>query len=125
MEIVKIIGVYHADGGIVGELSYVAGKMLGRRHCALCDITHSFAWKKDEWQKCEVGFGVPFQLLHLNERTDTIKKFTEGKTPCVIGEYADGRLVMLLNAETLSGFGGDVGKFEGYLRKTLSEESYI
>ena len=41
-----IWGVYHADGGIVGELRYVFGKLRGTAHCALCDITHSYVSEK-------------------------------------------------------------------------------
>ena len=32
---------YNADGGIVGEVRYVIGHLLGTAECALCDITHS------------------------------------------------------------------------------------
>ena len=42
-----IWGVYHADGGIVGELRYVFGKLRGTAHCALCDITHSYVSEKN------------------------------------------------------------------------------
>ena len=40
MAVKKAYGVYHADGGIIGELAYVWGKIRGTAHCALCDITH-------------------------------------------------------------------------------------
>ena len=45
----RLVGVYNANGGIVGELSYVLGKVKGSAHCALCDISHgkSFRAKKD------------------------------------------------------------------------------
>ena len=43
----KVIGIYHADGGIIGELKYFTGKLFGGSKCSLCDITHTTAGKKD------------------------------------------------------------------------------
>lgn len=39
--IVRYTGIYNADGGLVGEVRYVVGHLLGTAECALCDITHS------------------------------------------------------------------------------------
>ena len=39
-QIVRLIGVYDANGTLSGELAYWIGARLGRRHCSLCDITH-------------------------------------------------------------------------------------
>ncbi|MBA2282333.1 MAG: hypothetical protein H0W25_14065 [Acidimicrobiia bacterium] len=36
-EITRLIGVYDADGSVLGELSYFLKARLGRAHCALCD----------------------------------------------------------------------------------------
>jgi len=33
--VIELIGVYHADGGPIGEAKYVIGKFLGRAHCSL------------------------------------------------------------------------------------------
>jgi hypothetical protein len=38
----KFVGIYNADGTILGEISYVAKKLAGRGSCALCDITHGW-----------------------------------------------------------------------------------
>ena len=45
----EIVGVYHADGGVMGELRYILGKARGTAHCALCDITHSTVRRKAAW----------------------------------------------------------------------------
>ncbi len=64
------MGIYDADGGLVGELRYAAGKILGQRKCALCDITHGWnpmgsrSWK----QACEVS-DIQIDLVHRNEAT--------------------------------------------------------
>ena len=68
MEVKKAYGVYHADGGIIGELSYVWGKIRGTAHCALCDITHRGVSTKKEWREMTSGLDFEIELLHLNEQ---------------------------------------------------------
>ena len=41
----ELVGVYHADGGLLGELRYAYGKVRGTAHCSLCDITHATVWR--------------------------------------------------------------------------------
>ena len=48
MTVESIWGVYHADGGLIGELKYVAGALFKGQHCSLCDITHKVAWKNQK-----------------------------------------------------------------------------
>ncbi len=122
MEIKKIFGIYHANGGMMGDLSYLAGKIFANRHCTLCDITHRMAWKKKEWSECEVSFELPISLLHLNERTPALREFTEGKTPCVVGE-TDAGFVTLLDADMLASFGGSVDDFSSGLKAALEREA--
>ena len=120
MRLLGITGIYHANGGILGELSYVALKLFRVGHCSLCDITHTLAWKKKEWQACEVGFNVPFKLLHLNERDAATADFTDGNTPCVIAETDNGK-VMLLTNHQLDAIQGDVAVFDAALRKAIEQ----
>lgn len=44
------MGVYDADGGLLGELAYLTGRILGIAHCALCEITHGPAGEKPAFQ---------------------------------------------------------------------------
>ena len=44
----RLVGVYDADGGLLGEAAYVWGKVRGTRHCALCDITHRRVRRRPE-----------------------------------------------------------------------------
>ena len=85
----SLIGVYNADGGIVGELRYVTGKIFGRAHCALCDITHRGVTPRKEWSQACDRIAVPFQLLHLNERPEDIRRASDGTVPCVAGQLAN------------------------------------
>ena len=64
----KIHGIYNADGGIIGELQYVLGKIMGKAHCSLCDITHSYISKKKSWKALESRGEFGINLLHINEQ---------------------------------------------------------
>lgn len=122
MSITKVSCVYHADGGLVGELRYIVGKLRGTVRCDLCDITHGLTGKKAEFARCEASLGIPIELLHLNERSAALRAFTEGKTPCVVGHGAAG-LSMLLDAQTLAQMAGSVRQFEDALRAALARVS--
>jgi hypothetical protein len=37
----RLVGVYNADGTLLGEVRYFVAARLGRAHCPLCDITRS------------------------------------------------------------------------------------
>ena len=94
-----IWGVYHADGGIVGELRYVFGKMRGTAHCALCDITHSYVSEKKSMKECRSSSPVPFRLVHLNEQSEALKLVSEKVTPCVVAETDQGFQVIINSDE--------------------------
>jgi hypothetical protein len=96
----ELIGVYNADGGIVGELRYITGKIVGRAHCALCDITHRGLTPRAEWSQACERITTPFTLLHLNERPDDVRLASEGAAPCVLARVGDD-LVMLLGPDDL------------------------
>ena len=71
-----LVGVYHADGGPIGEAKYVIGKLMGTAHCALCDITHSPVRRKPAWDRMVAELGAPLELLHLNEMPPAIAAAT-------------------------------------------------
>ncbi len=115
----KLYGVYNADGGIMGELAYVWGKIRGTAHCALCDITHRGVSKKGEWKELESRLAVPIELLHINEQEPELAEFTSGLTPCVVGDYA-GELRIIMNEEELEKCGKSVEKFESSITPKLN-----
>lgn len=106
----SIVGVYHADGGIFGELRYVTGKIFKTTHCALCDISHGMLTEKQAFKTCRATWPVPVSMVHLNERERDVAAFTEGKTPCVVGRMSQG-LVMLMDAAALEDCAGSVAAF--------------
>lgn len=117
----ELIGVYHADGGVIGELRYVIGKARGNAHCALCDITHGSVRRKREWDHACGAFDIPIRLVHLNERSaDETVACTLG-TPTVLARWADGTMTSLLGPQDLE-LDGSVSEFFALLTRTLSEQ---
>jgi hypothetical protein len=114
----RLVGVYQAEGSLVGEIGYVVGKLLGTRECALCDITHGGLREKPEFRACRERFAVPIETMHLDERDADVAAFTEGKTPCVVAK-TDSGFLMLLDADALARCRRDVGRFEATLRQAL------
>ena len=111
MAITEYIGIYHADGGLVGEAKYVVGHILGRTHCALCDITHSPVRRKKQWDAYVDTLGVPFLLYHLNEMpADVAARVASAGSPVVLGR-TDTDLVVLLGPEQLDRLDGSVSAF--------------
>ena len=58
----KILGVYNANSGVVGEVIYFLGKLSGATHCAFCDITHSYFVKKTR-RLFYFWINIPYQNL--------------------------------------------------------------
>jgi hypothetical protein len=121
---IRLIGVYNADGGVVGELKYFFGHLIGIAKCELCDITHSLIQRKSSWDRLaselKVEYGLDFALKHLNERTESETKATAGKVPCVLAEYPDGSLGMFLDRQELRVVDGHVDKFSKLVRARLA-----
>jgi hypothetical protein len=91
----RLVGVYHADGSILGEVRYWVGARLGRAHCSLCDVTHGTFRARPEWKACAAELPVPFSTVHLDEREPALLEATEGRTPCVAAEGGDGWTVLV------------------------------
>ncbi|GAA1859409.1 hypothetical protein ACFQZV_01180 [Microbacterium koreense] len=117
-EVDRLVGVYRADGGALGELRYIVGHMLGTAHCSLCDITHSWR-RKPEWDAMVARLGVPFDLAHLNEMDASLAAaVAEHGAPAVFRRSGDD-LVLLMDAAELDVLGGSVADFECALRVKL------
>ena len=91
----RLIGVYDADGSLRGELRYVVGRALGRRHCPLCDITHGRVREKEAWRSCREGLPVPFDAVHLDERSADVRAASQGAGSCVLAQTDDGLSILL------------------------------
>ena len=121
MRIVRYLGVYDADGGIVGELRYVVGHLLGTAECALCDITHSPVRRKRAWDAMVARLDAPFDLRHRNELSDIEQRALTGTVlPVVVAELADGTWRTLLDVADLRACDGDVDAFAERLTAAIS-----
>ena len=121
--ITALVGVYDADGTLSGELAYWVGAHLtGRRHCALCEITHGTFREKAQWRELAAGLAVPFEAVHLDERSEAVTRASQGKTPCVIAVLEDGSLEMLLEPEDLEAMNGDPTRLASALGEAISRE---
>jgi len=107
-----LIGIYKADGGVIGELSYFFGHLIGVRSCSLCDISHSPVKKKSAFKQLEQemlkGHGIAIKMIHLNERNDRELKASAGREPCMLLEYPDQSISMFLDAVDLKALSGSV-----------------
>jgi hypothetical protein len=95
----RLIGVYHASGTTLGEISYWIGARLGRAHCPLCDITHGTIREKKQWRQCRAQLPVPFETVHLDDRGALLARLTDGHTPCVVAETDAGFEVLVGRSE--------------------------
>jgi hypothetical protein len=119
-----LIGVYKADGGIIGEVSYFLGHLIGVRECNLCDITHSPIKKKAKFKEFEKTLleehGIRVKLVHMNERTDAELAASRGREPCVLLQYPDGSISMFLDYVELKAASGSVSSFARLVESRLS-----
>ena len=100
-KIVRVIGIYDADGTIIGELTYFWQKTFRGRHCTLCDITHGAIKMRSEWNLAVAELGFEFELLHRDEATLRHTSVQGYQTPCVLAQGESGEIFLLLNSEDL------------------------
>lgn len=109
-ENLTVYAIYNAESSLVGELAYLAGKVIGNRSCALCDITHGWhPLGKSEWRKRDER-ELPVYWLHSDEQSYALKTFTEGRLPLVVADVG-GKYDTLLTKEQLAACGGDYKRF--------------
>ncbi len=87
--IVRLIGVYDANGSVAGELAYLLRRTFRGEHCELCSITHGALREKKEWRALRSTLPVPFEAIHLDERSPEFVALTDGATPCVVADFGD------------------------------------
>lgn len=124
MEIKRLIGVYRADGGVRGELRYLAGHYLRGESCSLCEITHGRVRRKAEWDEACAGLGIPFDLLHLNEIEPDLRAHVGDRAAMVVAETSTGFVTLITNEE-LTEVQGDVAAFMTVLQRRLAEASKV
>ena len=118
-----LIGIYKADGGIVGELSYFFGHLIGVRSCSLCDISHSPIMKKSSFKALEqhllAEHGIRVRMIHMNERNEREQKASEGREPCMLLQYPDESISMFLDSGDLTALSGSVSSLKKLIASRL------
>ena len=115
----ELIGVYDADGTLVGEARYWIGARLGRAHCALCDITHGLFTERDDWRRCRDQLDVGFTTYHRNDAPAEVLA-AGSRAPFVLAR-TDRCLVALLGPEELDACAGDVEAFHQVFSRACAE----
>ena len=119
MQVTELVGVYDADGGLLGEAAYVWGRLRGSRHCSLCEVTHSPWRRKPTWDAMAAGLPVPIRLLHRNELDEGLAStVVRVGAPVVLGRAGDEWRVVA-GAEDLSAVDGSVERLGTLLRARL------
>jgi hypothetical protein len=116
----ELLGVYDADGGIRGELTYVWGRWRGTAHCSLCDLTHTTWRRKQEWDELVSRVPVPLRVAHRNELDPAERAAATGQPlPLLLGRDAAGWRPVV-GADRLDSLAGDLAGFETVLRELLA-----
>ena len=119
--VIEVVGVYDADGGVVGEVSYVVGHLLGRTSCSLCELTHGSLRRRPEWDALVARLPVPLRVMHRNEASeDERRAWSVSGLPAVIGVRSDGTRSVLIGPTGLAALAGSVPAFERALLDALS-----
>ena len=65
---VEFVGIYNADSGIRGELTYALTKLSRKSSCSLCEITHGWnPFGRNAWRTSCRDSGLDLTMLHRNE----------------------------------------------------------
>src|SRR3954447_15903762 len=119
-QLVRLVGVYDADGTLRGELAYWIGARLGRAHCALCDITHGLVRERSEWAACRAGLPIAFDTYHRNDQPEAIRSALGGVAPAVVAETTSG-VVLLLGPKDLSGCDGSTAQLVAAIEEQVDK----
>ena len=119
----EFIGVYDADGTLLGEARYWIGARLGRTHCSLCEITHGLFTERADWRRCREELGVGFSTYHRDDAPAEVLA-AGAPAPFVVARTEHG-LVALLGPADLDACGGDVERFRAALARACAERGLV
>ncbi|MBA3364654.1 MAG: hypothetical protein H0U03_02550 [Actinobacteria bacterium] len=99
MVVRKLTGICNARGSFSGELANALGKILGRTHCGLCDVTHGLRFReRPDWRWQKALLPVPFDVVHIARSPELVAVCPEA--PCIAAETELG-LVSLLSPDEI------------------------
>lgn len=104
--VTRVIGVYNAEGTLMGELQYLWRRTFSGEHCALCDITHGSLRRRPDWDRCASAFserrGLAISLFHLDDAPVAVTGHFDFAAPSVFFETSDGNVVRVMGPEDLA-----------------------
>lgn len=116
----RIVGVYNADGSILGELNFAIRKVIGKSDCGLCDLTHGWnPFGKPSWRNACSASSIEIELVHRDELTSDQNEVA-GDLPAVIA-LLDGAWKELMSAEDISCFKGNGSGFLVEIERLVGE----
>jgi hypothetical protein len=118
-DVIRLIGVYDADGTVLGELSYFLRARVGRAHCALCDITHGRVRERADWRACRDELPVPFVTYHRDDQPDEVRAAASGVAPVVLAQ-ADSGFRVVAGPDDLEACAGSPDRLLAMLRASIS-----
>lgn len=115
--VTSLVGVYDADGTVVGEITYWLGARIGRAHCSLCDVTHGLFTERSMWRDWRRSLEVPFELFHRDDMPVDVAA-SVSQLPIVVARTGDS-VVEVLGRAALDECDGDLGTFIAALEESL------
>ncbi|MFU8840264.1 MAG: hypothetical protein ACNA8R_06035 [Nitriliruptoraceae bacterium] len=116
----QLLGVYDADGGLVGQARYVVGHLLGTAECALCAITQAPLRRTPEWDRMVAGLELPLAVVHRNQVPFWARAAVDAvPLPVILARTVDGHVIDLLGPTELEACGGSVSTFRDLLDEAL------
>ncbi len=121
-EVSGLVGIHAPHGGLARAL----GRIVGRRGCALCDLTRSPLRGKPEWDRAVVALGVPVRLAHLDGLSTAEQRAVPAPedAPAVLARVGD-RFEVVLGPADLEQLGGSVSAFARSLRSGLRRRHLV
>ncbi len=118
----QLLGIYDADGGVLGELRYVLGHLRGTAECALCDITHSPIRRKRAWDRMVADLDV--ELVHRNELPEWARAaVADLPLPVVLARRNDDSARVVLDRQALAACAGSIDAFRDRLDRALAADN--
>lgn len=114
---ISLIGVYDADGTVVGEIRYWLGARVGVTHCSLCGVTHGLFTERAAWRDWRASLTVPFELFHRDDMPGDVAAATSS-LPVVVAR-TDAGIVTLLGPSELDRCDGSLEQFVSALRSAV------
>jgi hypothetical protein len=105
----QVVGIYNADGSVIGELAYVVSKLTGRGSCELCDITHG--WNPFGRRECKTAVqqsGLDITFIHRDEALPE-QLAAAGQLPSII-TLGDDVWQEIMAASYFASFKADTGE---------------